>query len=104
MVEFSPDEAQSWWNSVLVLELSLYSGIRWDLGDAGGYQVGIWVVSGWFQGTSACAPFPSHLSPPLSDYDGAAVLRDQLGVGSSSPPPLPVPPWASVMVGSFSWA
>ena len=64
MVEFSPDEAQSWWNSVLVLELSLYSGIRWDLGDAGGYQVGIWVVSGWFQGTSACAPFPSHLSPP----------------------------------------
>jgi hypothetical protein len=36
-------------------------------------------------------PFPLSPLPPLSDYDGAAVLRDQLGVGSSSPPPLACP-------------
>ena len=72
---------QSWcWSSVYIV---VSDGI-WVT------RAGIRLVSGWCQGgfrVHQHVPLSPLTSPPLSDYDGAAVLRDQLGVGSSSPPP-----------------
>jgi hypothetical protein len=53
-VELNPGGAHSWWNLVLMVELSLVSG--WYQGGiwvvSGWYRGGIWVVSGWYQGVS----------------------------------------------------